>query len=337
MNSKSISFFIVGVAVGLLVATGIFSLVVRGYSSNDIKVLKLAHGLDQNHPVHLAMEEMARIVKEKSGGLIEMRVFHSGTLGGETECLEQLQRGALAMTKVSAAVMESFVPELAVYGVPYVFRDADHFWRVLEGDIGKELLNKNPDSGFQGLCYYDSGSRNFYSLNKPILTPDDLKGLKIRVMKSKTAMDTITALGGTPTPIPWGDLYTALQQNLVDAAENNPPSFSTNKHYEVCKHFSFDGHTRIPDMVVMSKAVWEQLDEQEKKWIQDAANESKEMQKELWKKMTQESIDEAKSMGVTFYDKEVDKKAFADKVQGMHKSYDGKPVGKYLKRIKETE
>ncbi len=341
MNSKSISFFIVGLAVGFLVATGVFSLMMRGHSGQKVKVLKLAHGLDQSHPVHIAMVEMAKLVKEKSGGLMEMRVFPSGQLGNETECVEQIQRGALAMTKISTAVMESFVPELSVYGIPYAFRDAGHFWRVLEGPIGKELLNKKSstgvESGIKGLCYYDSGSRNFYTIEKPVLKPDDLKGMKIRVMKSKTAMETIKSLGGSPTPIPWGELYTALQQRMVDGAENNPPSFYTNRHFEVCKYFSFDGHTRIPDILVMSQKVWDSLDEQEQMWVQEAADESKELQKKLWKEMTQKSIEECKKQGVTFYDEEVDKKAFADKVQGMHRSYDGTPVGDYLKRIKETE
>jgi tripartite ATP-independent transporter DctP family solute receptor len=157
------------------------------------------------------------------------------------------------MTKTSAAPMEGFVPEMAIFGIPYVFRDNDHCWRVLESEIGRQLLAAGQSVGLHGLCYYDAGSRSFYTIDRPILVPDDLRGLKIRVQQSKTAMDMVEALGGSPTPIPWGELYTALQQRMVDGAENNPPSFHSNRHFEVCKHLSLDEHTIVPDILVSAR------------------------------------------------------------------------------------
>jgi tripartite ATP-independent transporter DctP family solute receptor len=203
------------------------------------------------------------------------------------------------MTKTSAASIENFVPPMAVFGLPYLFRDADHYWAVLKSDVGKELLQKGNSKSLLGLCYYDSGSRNFYTKDRPIRTPDDLNGLKIRVMNSRTAMDMVSVLGASPTPIAWGELYTALAQGTVDGAENNPPSFTTNKHYEVCKHFSKDAHTRIPDML-----------------------------------KTIESLEQAKAEGVTVYD--VDQKLFAEKVQPMYEAIEDEAIKTLVSRIRKV-
>ena len=245
--NKSTSMFVGGILVGAFVATVGFSLYLKGQKarggSDHQLVLKLGHGLDTGHPVHQGMEFMKERLEELSSGNVTIDIYPSAVLGSEIQCIEQLQNGSLAMTKTSAAAMENFIPAMAVYSLPYVFRDADHYWAVLNGDVGQSLLRKGEDKYLRGLCYYDSGSRNFYTKDKPIKTPDDLKGLKIRVMNSKTAIDMVKAMGGAPTPIAWGELYYALAQGTVDGAENNPPSFTSNKHYEICKHFSLDGHT----------------------------------------------------------------------------------------------
>jgi len=256
-------------------------------------------------------------------------------LGSETECIEQLQRGALAMTKTSAAPMESFVPEMAVFGIPYVFRDGDHCWRVLESDVGKELLAAGERVGLYGLCYYDAGSRSFYTIDRPILVPDDLRGLKIRVQQSKTAMDMVEALGGSPTPIPWGELYTALQQRMVDGAENNPPSFYTNRHFEVCKHLSLDEHTIVPDILVVSRKVWDDLPPHVRAWVQEAADESSVFQRRLWREGTEEALAAVQREGVTIHRPE--RRAFVERVRPMHESYAGTPVGDLLARIQAME
>jgi len=338
MDKKSVSFLALGLLLGVIIASGLFSILSRsGGASGGINkqkiVLKLAHVLDPSHPVHAAMEYMAERAGEKSGGLVEIQVFPSGQLGSETDSIEQVQRGALAMVKTSAAPLEGFIPEMSLFGLPYLFQDEEHYWRALLGDVGKELLATGEDVGLRGLCYYDSGSRSFYTIEEPILSPEDLKGKKIRVMRSKTAMDMISTMGGAPTPIPWGELYTALQQGMVDGAENNPPSVFTSRHFEVTKHYSLDEHTSIPDMVLFSKDIWESLSLQVRNWIQEAADESVTFQREEWKRMTRESLEKLKEAGVEIY--HPDKQPFFEKVQPMYEKYEGTEIGEYIERIQK--
>ena len=337
--SKSSSFFVCGLLIGALVAAAGFSLFLRGQKASGGTqsqiVLKLGHGLDTAHPVHIAMEFMKKRLEALSGGSVTIDIYPSSVLGSETQCIEQLQNGSLAMTKTSAAAMENFIPAMSVYGLPYVFRDANHYWNVLNGDIGKGLLQQGEAKFLHGLCYYDAGSRNFDTKKKPIRTPDDLKGLKIRVMNSKTAIDMVKAMGGSPTPIAWGELYSALAQGTVDGAENNPPSFTSNKHYEVCKHFTLDGHTRIPDMLLISSKVWKKLDPQVQDWVQQAADESSVYQRKLWQKKTAEALALAKEEGVTVYT--VDTSAFAAKVAPMLNEVENPEVRALLKQIAEVK
>jgi len=266
------------------------------------------------------MEYLAEKVAQKSKGALTIAIYPGGQLGQERELLELLQIGSLDMTKVSAAVMENFVPSYKILGLPYLFRDNEHSWRVLSGEIGKELLQRGEKYRLRGLCFYDAGSRSFYSKNRPIETPEDLVGLKIRVMNSITAFDMIRALGGSPTPISWGELYTALQQGIVDGAENNPPSFYTSKHYEICKYYVLDEHSSVPDVLLVGTYIWNRLSEQEKNWLQDAADESVEFQKKLWQKSVHESLEAVKAAGVeVIYP---DKQPFSDKVSGLYSQYE---------------
>ena len=289
-------------------------------SVQKIRVLKLAHALDITHPVHKGMVHMAEKVEEFSGGRMRVDIYPSGQLGGaERDLIELLQIGSLAMTKVSTAPLESFVPEMKVYGIPYVFRDDEHRWKVLSGDIGKRLLLAGQKYYLRGMCYYDAGSRSFYTQKIPVNTPADLKGQKIRVMKSITAVEMVRALGGSATPIPWGELYTALQQGVVDGAENNPPSFHLSRHYEVCKFYSLDEHTSVPDILLMSVVVWESLTDQEKTWIQDAVDASVEYQKRLWQEACEVALREVQEAGVTVL--YPDKTPFREAVREMHRAY----------------
>lgn len=319
--NRSVSFYIAGLLSGALLATLIFALFTGGtLRDNRTVVLKLGHSLDTAHPVHAGMVHMAERLEEKSGGRVRLEIYPNGQLGSETECIEQLQQGALAMTKTSAAPLEGFVAEMGVFGIPYIFRDADHFWRVLDGPIGQELSVASEGVGLRGLCYYDAGSRSFYTINKPVRSPADLQGMKIRVMKSKTMMNMVEALGGSPTPIPWGELYTALQQKMVDGAENNLPSFYTNRHFEVAKHFTLDEHSRVPDILLISKPIWDGLTPQVQQWVQEAALESSRFQRTLWEEKTREALEAVQKEGVTIY--RPSKEPFSQKVLAMHNSFD---------------
>jgi len=221
----------------LALLTGVVLLAGCG-ADRQSRVLRLGHGLDPTHPVHRAMEAFADEVEAASAGSLQVRIYPSEQLGSERECLELLQIGSLDLTKVSAAVLESFAPAFRVLSLPYLFVDQEHRFRVLGGEIGESLLRQPRDARLLGLAYYDAGSRSFYTRDHPITSPEDLQGLKIRTQESATAMDMVRALGGSPTPISWGELYTALQQGVVDGAENNPPSFHLSRHYEIARYYT---------------------------------------------------------------------------------------------------
>lgn len=265
---------------------------------SQVKIIKMGHGQVVSHPVHQAMVFLGKRLEEKSGGTIKVKVYPNQQLGTERELLELLQIGSLGMTKVSTASLEAFSPEISVLGLPFLFRDDAHIAQVLQGEIGKELLLSAEKYWLRGLCFYDAGKRSFYSKSKSIESPADLKGLKIRVMESKSAINMIRGMGGSPTPVSYGELYTALQQGIVDAAENNPPSFYNSRHYEVCKFYSIDEHTAIPDMVMISTKVWAALSADEQRWVQEAADESALYQAQLWKKSVEESLLEVQKAGV---------------------------------------
>lgn len=284
-----------------------------------VRVIKLGHGLGVTHPVHEAMEYMATLVNEKSNGEMEIRIYPNQQLGTERELVELLQIGSLGMTKVSSAAMENFAPKIQVLSLPYLFRDDEHRDKVLKGEIGQQLLLEGEKYWLRGLCYYDAGKRSFYTKNKPIETPEDLSGLKMRVMESNTAINMVKAFGGSPTPVSYGELYTALQQGIVDGAENNPPSLYTSKHYEVCKYYSINEHTAVPDMVIISTKVWNLLSEQEKEWLQEAADESAVYQYDLWAKSVEESFAEMKKAGVEIH--YPDTESFRKAVEPVYESY----------------
>jgi tripartite ATP-independent transporter DctP family solute receptor len=240
------------------------------------------------------------------------------------------------MTKVSASIMEGFVPKYKVLTLPYIFKNREHTFNVLDGEIGRELLLSSEEYWLRGLTFYDAGSRSFYTKDKPILTPDDLRGLKIRVMKSPTAVNMIRAMGGSPTPISWGELYTALQGGVVDGAENNPPSLYTSHHYEVCKYYSLDEHTTIPDVLLISTVIWNQLTPEEQDWLQEAAEESAKHQHILWAESEKESFEAMQKAGVEIL--YPDKEPFAERVAVLFDEYKSDTeIWDLIQRIRELE
>ncbi len=300
------------------------------------KVLKLAHSLPVDHPVHKAMVYMAHRLDSLSGGRLTLQIYPSGQLGSEQQCVELVQIGSLAMTKVSAAVMESFSTDYKVLGLPYLFRSKEHAFKVQDGEIGRDILLSTEKVWLRGLCFYDAGSRSFYTVSKPIHTPDDLKGLKIRVMKSKTALEMVKAMGGSPTPLSWGELYTALQSGVVDGAENNPPSFYTSHHYEVCKYYTLDEHTTVPDVLIINYKIWKKLSPQEQQWLQEAAGESVQVERRLWAASVKESLEAVKKAGVDIY--YPDKNLFREKVAPLYDEYrKNKVINDYIERIQNLK
>jgi tripartite ATP-independent transporter DctP family solute receptor len=296
-------------------------------------VLKLGHGLDIMHPVHKAMVFMAEKVDEKSGGRMRVEVFPNEQLGNEKECIEALQLGYMAMTKTSSAPMEGFVPQMMVFGVPYLFRDGEHFWNVMNGPIGKKLLLAGESKRLRGLCYYDAGARSFYA-KREIRSPDDLRGMKIRVQNSIMSMKMVDRMNGSPTPIAWGELYTSLDQGVVDGAENNPPSFRTSRHYEVCRYYSLDEHTRLPDILVISTRVWAGLSPEHQRILQEAIDESVVFQRKIWAEAEEADLRTVEEAGVTII--RPDKQPFRESVRPIWQEFEGTEIGELIEQIQEV-
>jgi tripartite ATP-independent transporter DctP family solute receptor len=300
----------------------------------QVKVLKLAHILDPSTPVHQAMMVMNERLEVLSGGQMRIDIYASGQLGNERECLELLQLGSLDITKVSSSVVENFVPAMGVFSLPYLFEDQDHYWQVFNGEIGKEILLQGEPYWLRGLCFYDAGFRSFFTNGKAVHKPDDLDGLKIRVMRSNLSIRTINLLGGHATPLAYSELYSALQQGVVDGAENNPPNFYQMKFYELCRHFVLDEHSAPPDVLLMSTHTWNKLSEQEKEWLEKAVAESVVYQRKLWDEMTQSALEAVQAAGVTVI--RPDKKPFQEVVKPIYDELKEHDLGKWITRIKEV-
>jgi len=304
-------------------------------ADQEVRVLKLGHGLDASHSVHKAMEFMAERVVEESNGRMRIDIYPSQQLGSERELLELLQIGSVDITKVSSSVIEGFEPAYKIFSVPFLFEDEEHRFKVLDGEIGAELLEASKSIRLVGLTYYDAGTRSFYTKERPITHPDDLQGLKIRVQESPSSIQMVNLLGGSATPISWGELYTALQQGIVDGAENNPPSFYLSRHYEVSKYYSINEHTAVPDILFISLLTWERLNEEERKIIEKAAKESAIHQRELWRESTRIAMESVKEAGIEI--NYPDKEPFKERLQPMYDQYSEEDIRlkQYIEQIQE--
>ncbi|CAH0999967.1 Solute-binding protein [Neolewinella maritima] len=270
------------------------------------------------------MEFMAEALAEKSGGTVTLSIYPNQQLGSERQCLELVQIGSMAMTKVSAAVLENFAPATAVLSLPYLFTGREHVYKFQDSPLGRELLTESEQFRLRGLAYFDAGQRSFYTKDRPVRTPTDLEGQKIRVQLSNTAITMVKALGGSPTPISYGELYTALQQGVVDGAENNPPSFYTSRHYEVCKYYTLDEHTATPDILIIGTEAWQRLSAQEQTWVQEAADEAVVFQRKLWQEAEQEALEAVIANGVEII--RPDKAPFMEQTAAILESYRDDPV-----------
>ncbi|MFV0507603.1 MAG: TRAP transporter substrate-binding protein [Bacteroidales bacterium] len=303
--------------------------------NDNVRELKLAHGLPTDHPVHKGILKMSDEVKRVSEGKMEIKIYPGGQLGSEQDCIEMLQLGALAMTKVSSATMEGFCDDYKVLGLPYIFRNAQHAFSVLDSEIGEQILMSPQEKELVGLCFYDAGSRSFYTRDKEIKSPNDVRDMKIRVMKSPVAVNMIRSMGGIPTPMDYGELYTALQNGGIDGAENNPPSLYTSKHYEVCKNYTLDEHSTVPDVLIISRHVWIKLSAQEQKWLKEAARYSVPFQRQYWREDEEKALQELGTAGVKIIKlSEQEKQAFADVTRNNIEDAKSSPLLKsYIERI----
>ena len=284
-------------------------------------VLTLAHGLSESHTVHIAMTEFAEKVEEGTDGRIRVEIYPNGQLGSENENMEQLMAGVISMTKVSAPGLATYNEAYHTFGLPYIFDDTEDFYHKMDSQEMRDFFLSTEEDGFVTITYYTSGARSFYTKDTPIRTPDDLKGLKIRVQDMQSQTDMLEALGGTPVAMAYGDVYTSLQTGIIDGTENNETALTTGKHGEICKVFSMDQHAMIPDVLVMGADVWNRISPEDQQVILEAAYASTDSHKVAWDAAIEEAIQEAETqMGVTFIE-DVDKEAFREATAGMIQEY----------------
>lgn len=264
------------------------------------------HNAD-DYPTVVAVKHMSELLEKSSGGKNKIKVFNKSALGSEKETIDQVKIGALDMARVNVAPMNAICPLTQVPTMPFLFHSVEHMRKVLDGPVGDEILKSCEAAGFVGLAFYDSGARSIYA-KKPIKTVADAKGLKVRVQQSDLWVALVSAMGANATPMPYGEVYTGLKTGLIDAAENNIPSYDTAKHYEAAKVYSKTEHSMAPEILVMSKVVWDKLPKPEQDQIRAAAKASVAFQRSKWDEQEAKSLAHVKAGGAEIV--EVDKKSF---------------------------
>jgi len=280
-----------------------------GGASAQTITLRSADTHPDGYPTVEAVKFMGNLVEQRSGGRLKVQVFHSRQLGEERETLEQTRFGVIDINRVNFGPLNNLVPETAIPGLPFVFRDEAHMRRVMDGPIGSEIVSGADRHGFVGLCFYDSGARSFYSRRGPIRTPDDMRGLKVRVQQSDLWVAIMRAVNANATPLPFGEVYSALQTGVVDAAENNWPSYHSTRHFEVAKYYSETEHSMSPEILVASKRSFDRLPRDLQAILRDAAKESVGEMRKLWDAQTAASRAAVQAGGAQI--NPVEKEAFA--------------------------
>ncbi len=305
--------------------------------SGDKVVLRYAENQVKDYPTTQAALKFAELVKEKTNGRITVEVYDSGQLGDEKSVIEQIQFGGIDMARVSLSPLSEFAKQLNVLQLPYLYRDSEHMWKVLEGPIGDKLLGSVQDAGLVGLSWYDAGARNFYNSRREIKSLKDMQGLKIRVQESSMMMDMVKALGASPTPMAYGEVYSALQTNVIDGAENNWPSYESTSHYEVAKYFVLDEHNRVPEPQIISKQTWDKLSADDQKIIRECALESAKYERQLWAEREKSSEKKVREGGAVITQLSAEaRQAFVDAVQPLYQKY-GADYQDLIQQIRDTK
>jgi tripartite ATP-independent transporter DctP family solute receptor len=303
------------------------ALVVSGCGGGDKKPaaekpklnFRLAEAHPSDYPTTLGDKKFAELVNEKSKGRIQIKVYDSASLGDENSVIQQVQMGSIEFTRISSGTLAEFNKQFGVFSLPYIFNNDDHVWKFLDSDYGKKMLDNLEKSRMVGLAYYSSGSRSFYTKN-PVKGPDDLQGMKIRVMQNAINIELMKAFGASATPMPYGEVFSALQTGVIDGAENNPPSYLTANHYQAVKNYVLDSHQRVPEVLMVSKVAWDKLSEEDRKIIKEAAQESVKFQKEAWNKFEKDALAKLIANGVVVTEVK-DVKPWKDKAKSVFDKY----------------
>lgn len=304
-----------------------------GVSHAKVTSLKVGHVLAPTHPYQLGLEKFSQLVDEKTNGGVKVEVFHSSQLGNEREMIEGLQLGTLDMTLVSTAPLSGFSSQFLVFDLPYIFKTPEVAHATVDGPVGQEILKSLEDKGIVGLAYWENGFRHVSNSRQELVNPEDVKGLKIRTMENKIHMQSFKVAGADPTPMAFGELFTALQQRTVDAQENPIPVFYTSNFFEVQQYVSLTGHFYAASPFLVSKAVWNKLPAEHQQAIQAACEEARDYERKLIQEMTDEQAKEIIAKGVKIT--EVDKDKWAQAMYPVYKEFESAIGAETIEKVLE--
>ncbi len=320
----------------LVSSVSIAALLLMGLSTSHATEFKSAdtHNAD-DYPTVVAVKHMGELLNKASGGKHSIKVFNKQALGTEKETIDQVKIGALDFTRVNVGPMNNICIKTQVPTMPFLFRSVEHMRKSLDGPVGDEILKDCEQHGFIGLAFYDSGARSLYA-KKPIKTVADVKGMKIRVQQSDLWVSLISAMGANATPMPYGEVYTALKTGIIDAAENNIPSFDTAKHAEAVKFYSRTEHSMAPEILVMSKISYDKLPKAEQDMVRKAAKDSVIFMRQKWDEQEAKSLAKVKAEGAQFVD--VDKASFQAVMGPVYDKFMTTPdLKRLVKTVQDTK
>ena len=300
---------------------------------NGALTLKAADDHPLDYPTTQGLLFMKKKIEAATGGRIQMKIYPAAVLGSKTQTIENTQMGTLDINRVSLAPLTAFSPKVGVFSMPYVFRDEAHFRKVLDGPIGDEVAKSLESKGIKLIAYYNSGARSFYNKTRPVNSPADLAGLKIRVQKSQIMTDLVNTLGASATPMSFEEVYTSIQTGAIDGAENNAPSYVSTNHYDVAKFYSLTEHARVPDVVLISMKSWNKMSPADQKIVMDAAKESEIEEARLWDIREKADMEKLKKAGVKINTPDV--APFREKAKSMYDKYKG-DYGDLIDRIQKV-
>jgi len=301
-------------------------------------VLKASDVHPAGYPTVVAVEHFGDKLAKATNGRITVQMYASMQLGGEKEAIEQAQIGAIQLARVSVGALGPVVADLNVFNLPFLFRNTAHMQKVIDGPIGRELLDKvagNANAGLVGLCWMDAGARNVYDTRKPIKSIADLKGLKVRVMGNPMFVDMMNALGGNGVAMGYDQVFSALQTGVVDGAENNPPSFVFDNHYQVAKYYTLTEHLIVPEILVLSRKTWDALSAEDRALVRKLAREAQAEERALWTTYEKQAVDKARAAGIEIIEI-ADKAPFQAAVKPVWDKYGPRFAG-LIKRIQAVE
>lgn len=282
-----------------------------------------------DYPTSISMEAFDKLVSEKTQGRITPKTYHSAQLGQQDEAIQQMQLGAIDFAVFNMAPFNNVVPESMAFCLPYVFESVDQMHKVVDGPIGAEVGKAFEAKNMIVLAYQDSGSRSFYNTKHEVKTPADLKGMKIRVQSSDLFVSMVAALGANASPVPFGEVYTALQSGVVDGAENNWPSYDEAQHFKVAKYFTVDEHVMVPEVFVVSKTLWDRLSKEDREIVRQAAIESSQLERKLWAERETASRKKVEEGGAIIADN-IDKAPWKAAMQPVYDKFGANPAVKHI-------